>query len=408
MAPSYWLKGYETQNFGDFLSEFLFSKLSDGLRVRADAYYLIGSVISGDFIKTHESSTEDCELAKVVFWCCGARDGTKPINGCLVNADIRGVRGPLTRNLLNLPNDTVIGDSALLLPIIHTPAVIAECTGKSVCVPHYLDEMNDEGLRDITGADLVIRPRLSNDVSEIPKFIDRIASAEFVLAGALHAAIVACAYGVPFAYFDNGFLDTPFKWRDFSGSIGVGTYFVKTVKDGRSVYEHMIRPSLSKPYLFPMLAIAPFTPKIQCLYSAALMDASREGDAPGRQLNLDAFNAMVEEIQSVEPMLQLEQVRFKLNEAESILQRQLGKMEDDKKIINTLRERVSYLGREISQRDAKIRLQEQEIERMSARVDLRNDLDIRKGEGIISEGRRVNNKLVNIFEKVIGKRNRRN
>jgi hypothetical protein len=31
------------------------------------------------------------------------------------------------------------------------------------------------------------------------------------LAGALHGAIIACAYRVPFAYYDSGKIDLPFK-----------------------------------------------------------------------------------------------------------------------------------------------------------------------------------------------------
>ena len=43
--------------------------------------------------------------------------------------------------------------------------------------------------------------------------IAAIVAAEFVLAGALHAAVVACAYDVPFAYYDSGDIDLPFKCR---------------------------------------------------------------------------------------------------------------------------------------------------------------------------------------------------
>jgi hypothetical protein len=38
----------------------------------------------------------------------------------------------------------------------------------------------------------------------LSRLIDKIASASLVLAGSLHSAVVACAYGVPFAFYNSG------------------------------------------------------------------------------------------------------------------------------------------------------------------------------------------------------------
>jgi hypothetical protein len=87
--------------------------------------------------------------------------------------------------------------------------------------------------------------------------IDAVAAAEFVLAGALHAAIIACAYRRPFAYNDSGAIDLPLKWLHFSASIYVPTAFVHTVTEGWRAWGSLIAPTLRRPKLAPTLAVFP-------------------------------------------------------------------------------------------------------------------------------------------------------
>ncbi|GJD56738.1 hypothetical protein [Methylobacterium dankookense] len=100
-----------------------------------------------------------------------------------------------------------------------------------------------------------------------------------MLAGSLHAAIVACAYDVPFGYLDTGFVDIPFKWRDFSALVGIGTSFCDCVADARAIYEQVNRPRLRKPPLLPMLAVAPFSVRLEMLLKAYHYDMQNLGRA---------------------------------------------------------------------------------------------------------------------------------
>ncbi len=287
----WWLQGQERQNFGDYLTEFLWSNLGEEMRVRGDAYRLIGSAIDDGIIAGDLKRLGNWERGRIVFWGCGLRDENPPNANSLARSVFCGVRGPLTREALKLPQSTPLGDPALLLPLFYEPRCGARSKGRTVCVPHFLDKNSDERLAASTGAEVVVRPSIANSTEALTEILDEIASADFVLAGSLHAGIVACAYGVPFCYFDGGYLDLPFKWRDFSASINIGTFFVNNVADGRNIYDTTIRPRLRKPLLFPILAAAPFRARSAPLLKAALHDAERLGAKD--RIDVEAFSSFI-------------------------------------------------------------------------------------------------------------------
>ncbi len=273
---AWWRQDEKIQNFGDYVSDYLWANLPSAIRLPADVYRLIGSTIC-DFLVDQDLGTYDQNPdGRTAFWCCGARDESSVSVQLLKRSVICSVRGPLTRDLLGLSKTTVLGDSALLFPLLHSPNHSDRTAGKTVCVPHILDKTADDELLRITGADLILRPSIAKTHEALLAIIDDIASAEFILAGSLHAAVFACAYERPFCYFDNGHIDIPFKWRDFSASVHIGTFFVASVDEGRRVYETLIVPRLQRPLLFPLLASAPFCVKTEYLFAAALYDAKRQ------------------------------------------------------------------------------------------------------------------------------------
>jgi hypothetical protein len=292
MAVSYWLQGYDTQNFGDFLSEYLLKNLA--LHFESDRItHLIGSVIADEFVDKamHQGG------GPVVFWGCGARSADSLRPELQKMCEFRGVRGPLTRDALGLPGDTVLGDPALLLPLFH-PAPAPTPNGKrTICVPHILDPKTNDEIADLTGVDHVLRPEIRNDLSAVEEMVNEIASADFVLSGALHAAIVASAYDVPYCFFDGGFIDLPFKYRDFSASVGTGTYFVQNLEEGRLAYKRLIAPFRKPPPLLPLLSIAPFTP-IERIVGAARSHDENYRVRPRSQRTPAKFREIVRTIRS--------------------------------------------------------------------------------------------------------------
>ncbi len=331
----WWLQDQERQNFGDYLTEFLWSNLGGEMRLPADGYHLIGSVIADWMVRDDLSKLGKWERGQIVFWCCGLRDQNAPKVETLARSIFCGVRGPLTRDVLQLPKSTVIGDPGLLLPLLYQPRRAERTAGKTICAPHIHERATDDDLRKLTGADVVVRPSIDKSFAALATILDEIASAEFVLAGSLHSAIVACAYGVPFCYFDSGYVDLPFKWRDFSASINIGTFFVDNVAEGRRTYDALIGARLSKPLLFPILAAAPFVVGTQHLLKAALHDSQQIG--ADRPLETAAFEKLVDLANKGKPILADETASRALANAQLALKTEMGAHAETSRRLEVLR-----------------------------------------------------------------------
>jgi hypothetical protein len=282
---TYWLKNRELQNFGDSLSELLYWALcqrdADGKIIsRAsgpyDAIYLIGSVISADRIN---QALEHCRAGNprpLAFWGCGAR-GRDVIPGELTrHCDFRAVRGPLTMEVLGLPTTTPLGDPGLLLPLLYQPQIVPKFAGKAICVPHCLDRKSDAEILRETGVDYVVRPVVRPEPADILHLIDIIHSVGFVLSGAMHFCILAFAYGTAFSYWSAGHLDTPFKWEDFSASIGISCRFAKTLDEGLRIHANVIAGKGKMPPLAPLIASAPLIPPDELLRMAIAFDQQHQ------------------------------------------------------------------------------------------------------------------------------------
>lgn len=258
------------ENVGDFLSFYFINRLFKAARIPADVYRLVGSVITATRIRKDVELIARRKNARVAFWGCGCRDDEALPSDILAHASFHGVRGPLTRRVLGLPPDTPLGDPGLLLPLLYTPAASERAHNRTIFVPHILDVLNkpEETLLQGSGADLLVSPIVENTLVAVERFIDDICSANFVLAGSLHAAIIACAYGVPFSYFDTGYIDQPFKWRDFSASIDTGTHFPRTRGDAEAVYHQFLKGRIRRPPLAPLLQAAPLEPRDDVLARA--------------------------------------------------------------------------------------------------------------------------------------------
>jgi hypothetical protein len=265
---TYWLKNQRTQNFGDTLSEILFA----ALRKRAffkwtrgdigagyDVVHLIGSCISNYHIAKDLEYVRGMGGKRIAFWGCGLRSDEELDPVLLAHCAFLGVRGPLTRDVLGLKESTPLGDPGLLMPCLYTPRPSKAFEGKTICVPHFLDKKSDEALLAMSRSQTILRPNLPGNMESVLSFTDAIAGARFVLAGALHAAIVACAYGRPFAYFDSGYIDVPFKWADFAASIHMPCHFATTVEEGLRVFE-LQSSQYKKPPLIDLLTCAPYKP----------------------------------------------------------------------------------------------------------------------------------------------------
>lgn len=281
----YWRKGEPLQNFGDFLSDFFQHRLFCDTPVEAKSIRIVGSTIAEGIINNDLAADDDATVAdRVVYWGCGLRLDRGLTRNCRSKVTFLAVRGPLTRAVLGLDDTVPLGDPGLLLPALHHPAAIARQSGKKVLVPHFTDTRSDEALLEITGCTQVVRPGIPASREAVTGFVDQLLSADFVLCGALHAAVTAAAYGGRFGFWDSGNIDIPFKWRDFAASVAMPCVFSPTLAAAEAVYDASIRPGLSIPPLWPLLRAAPFAVRAEAFLEVIRQDIRRHGptvlDAP--------------------------------------------------------------------------------------------------------------------------------
>jgi len=213
------------------------------------------------------------------IWGCGSKGNwIDPPN--LARLRVHAVRGPLTAKALKLPADIPMGDPALLLPFISTSETAKH--SKTLVIPHlhqttqqnasrrcretgcdemlmtqvYLDAIYPNSLKTILRMtkDYVHLKRLPQALWEV---INTIAGASFVLTASLHGAIIAQAYGVPWAAYTDDYVDSPFKWYDWAAYLGVELNFVRDLEQGQQWWDAIGTEGRSRP-LEPLIASFPY------------------------------------------------------------------------------------------------------------------------------------------------------
>lgn len=164
--------------------------------------------------------------AQCVVWGSGWRgdpisDATRQL------LDVRAVRGPHTAAALGLDTSVPMGDPALLLPMLIDIAGHRSAR-RGILVPHisHISGAPEVGC-DQTVTMGVRQAGLTGRFTtrDIVRRVRTIATAGFVLTGALHAAIIAQAYGVPWAAWRGPDVDCPAKWDDWAAYLGVDLQF---------------------------------------------------------------------------------------------------------------------------------------------------------------------------------------
>lgn len=168
--------------------------------------------------------------ARCVVWGSGWR-GDPVSDVTRDQLDVRAVRGPHTAAALGVTGQVPMGDPALLLPRIidaNARRTSSRSAGRALLIPHIshisgapevgCDQTVTVGVRQagITG-------RFTT--TDIVRRVRTIANAGFVLTGALHAAIIAQAYGVPWAPWRGPDVDCPAKWDDWAAYLGIELHF---------------------------------------------------------------------------------------------------------------------------------------------------------------------------------------
>lgn len=215
-----WKLDEETRNYGDALWEIVGatndSTLVGYMNDTKHAHCLIGSVICNQVMDDILSLGQ-----QPVFHNCGWR-GEKLDKKLVGKSIFTGCRGPATRRELLRAGKSVImtADPARYVSL----AIDAgKPRGVTVFMPHILDPHRDAYTAESVGVDEIISPVVHTH-TDIVRVSRAIGSADFVLAGAMHAAIVAHSYGVPFAPFrswTSAYVDCAAKWEDWFEWLGL-------------------------------------------------------------------------------------------------------------------------------------------------------------------------------------------
>lgn len=191
-------------NFGDELNDVLWPEyFGPSLRNDDDTIFAaIGTVLSPTLGKD----------ARVIVFGSGC--GYDPLPSFGSNWHFYFVRGPLSARLLGLDSRMAITDPAILMAE-RRPAV---APGRTISfMPHWETALTPLWRDACALADI----QYIDPLAPVPEICDQLARSSLVIAEAMHGAIVADAFRVPWIpAFTSGRFNL-FKWRDWALSLGM-------------------------------------------------------------------------------------------------------------------------------------------------------------------------------------------
>lgn len=201
----------EIINFGDTLNPWIWERLIPDLNnigCPNSLFLGIGTIINEDLNKHYPNKK------KIVF-SSGYGYGVAP----RVDSSWKFicVRGPLTAQRLNLPPELAITDGAVLLKKVFN------FTGSKKWNYSYMPHIS----MALINGDLI--SRLCSDIgvnyidprSETEAVLSAICASQVLLAEAMHGAIAAEAFGIPWIPIKNSNIVNDFKWQDWCQSLGL-------------------------------------------------------------------------------------------------------------------------------------------------------------------------------------------
>ena len=195
-------------NVGDALNPWLWSRLLGDLLDEDRDHILLG--IGTILVRGYEG-----DARKITVFGSGARSRRTLPDFAKAEWDLRFVRGPRTSHLTGAP---FMSDPAILLPLLLPPSRSQKGVG---FVPHFKTRSEiATNIASKLGA-RVISPTLG-----VEDFVRELTGCAKVICEAMHGAIIADAYGVPWTCLrvDVGFkagASNVFKWLDWCESLGV-------------------------------------------------------------------------------------------------------------------------------------------------------------------------------------------
>lgn len=214
LVPVFYCDG--KPNFGDFVGPYLISKITGKpvLNINNSQYPGIMSV--GSIIQM-------LDRKDIVIWGSGLMykltdEYIKVFKK--YKPEILSVRGRETATFLsdagiNVPDKSVYGDPALILPLFYKPSINGP--KKIGICPHYIHKSHF--LKNIDNKDYLKIIDVQQDVESV---VDSINSSTVCISTSLHGLIIAQAYGIPWVWleiYDNNLAGDDFKFKDFFSTL---------------------------------------------------------------------------------------------------------------------------------------------------------------------------------------------
>lgn len=248
----FWYKKQRVRygNFGDELGPYLIGKLSSlpieyvpiprsgifllltyfkNLLLRRYNLSMLPAVLKSLFLRGQYITS----IGSIIGWSSGSRvvwgSGILFYNETISNGDFLAVRGQYTQQRLkNLGYEApeVLGDPALLLPLVFNPKV--EKKYKLGIIPHHTHTQSLSSLA--SGTDIVVIDLLD----DIEVIIRKVLSCESVISTSLHGLIVAHAYGIPALWYEYRKIKwhgSDVKFFDYFSSVGITEYVPFQISD---------------------------------------------------------------------------------------------------------------------------------------------------------------------------------
>lgn len=198
----------ESPNFGDMLNPHIFNHFLPGFfdADESTQFLGIGSTL-GILLPSRITR-------KQIVFSSGFAYGNPPDD--LSRHEFWCVRGPETARVLNLPEDVVRGDGALLLKQMEHPPV--EKVFDRSFMPHEFGHVHYPGWRTLAES---LGMHYISPYDPVDKIITEIRQTRVLLTESMHGAIVADVFRIPWVALKLNARTNDFKWLDWTRSMDV-------------------------------------------------------------------------------------------------------------------------------------------------------------------------------------------
>ena len=196
------------KNFGDDLNPWLFNQLLPGCFDENSNSWMSGI---GTILNAYMP-----EAKKQIVFSSGAGQGMVPDDINSQKWEIICVRGPLSAKVLGINNDKAVTDGAILIAALdeYQPLPESERAGV-IFMPHH--KSSNYGRWEVACREAGVE--FINPEDDFLDTLEKIRSAKLVLADAMHAAIVADTFRVPWIPIHATAHINEFKWLDWALSM---------------------------------------------------------------------------------------------------------------------------------------------------------------------------------------------